>query len=284
MNESLIIGRYGTEHDVKARTISKTVPRRIAAFDLDDTLITATAGNKWGKSACGWRRWNASVPTRLKELYSEGFQVIIISNQGNISLKDNSKSLQKDNATLVNFKNQMTAVLRQHDLSINVYAATGQDNYRKPRMGMWQEMLEDYDLNTEGIVYLSGSFYVGDAAGRAKTDTRRKDHACSDRDLAANIGIDFKTPEGFFLSQPPETFVRDFEPTDILALSSNKVSPPASAYTKTNLQDIVMFCGSLGAGKSTFYWTNLRPLGYERINQDTLKSRERCLKVAETTY
>ena len=42
-----------------------------------------------------------------------------------------------------------------------------------------------------------------------------------------------------------------------------------------------MFCGSPGAGKSTFYWENLRPLGYERINQDILKSRERCLKAAK---
>jgi bifunctional polynucleotide phosphatase/kinase len=36
--------------------------------------------------------------------------------------------------------------------------------------------------------------------------------------------------------------------------------------------DIVLFCGSPGAGKSTFYWTHLQPLGYERINQDTLKT------------
>jgi bifunctional polynucleotide phosphatase/kinase len=56
---------------------------------------------------------------------------------------------------------------------------------------------------------------------------------------------------------------------------------PASApYSKRNKQDIVMFCGSPGAGKSTFYWENLKPLGYERINQDILKSRDRCLKVA----
>jgi len=54
----------------------------------------------------------------------------------------------------------------------------------------------------------------------------------------------------------------------------------SAPYTKRNKQDIVLFCGSPGAGKSTFYWENLKSLGYERINQDVLKSRDRCLKVA----
>lgn len=43
-------------------------------------------------------------------------------------------------------------------------------------------------------------------------------------------------------------------------------------FSKTNDQDIVLFCGSPGAGKSTFYWKYLEPLGYERVNQDTLKT------------
>lgn len=42
--------------------------------------------------------------------------------------------------------------------------------------------------------------------------------------------------------------------------------------TKMNDLEIVILCGSPAAGKSTFYWTYLRPLGYERVNQDTLKT------------
>jgi hypothetical protein len=68
-------------------------------------------------------------------------------------------------------------------------------------------------------------------------------------------------------------------------------------FTKTNPQDIVslasmhvnvcrlisvkvLFVGSPGAGKSTFYEKILKSLGYIRINQDTLKTRDKCLKVA----
>lgn len=43
-------------------------------------------------------------------------------------------------------------------------------------------------------------------------------------------------------------------------------------YSKKNDQEIVLFCGSPGAGKSTFYWKQLQPLGFERVNQDTLKT------------
>lgn len=44
------------------------------------------------------------------------------------------------------------------------------------------------------------------------------------------------------------------------------------AFTRVNNQDIILFCGSPGAGKSTFYWKYLKPLDYERVNQDTLKT------------
>ena len=84
-------------------------------------------------------------------------------------------------ASLTNFKGQLSSILTQLDFPIGVYAATGQDKYRKPRTGMWQEMLEDYDLQAEGAVDLAGSFYIGDAAGREETDKRKKDHATSDR-------------------------------------------------------------------------------------------------------
>ena len=181
VNKSLIVGKYATPSTAPDTPSQPAKPRKIAAFDLDDTLITAVAGSKWAKSATGWKWWDLSIPAKLKKLHNDGYMVVIISNQGNISLKENTKTLQQDNASLANFKAQVTAILRQLNLPISVYAATEQDKFRKPRIGMWQEMLEDYDLEGDGSVNLRQSFYVGDAAGRAKTDKGRKDHACSDR-------------------------------------------------------------------------------------------------------
>lgn len=49
----------------------------------------------------------------------------------------------------------------------------------------------------------------------------------------------------------------------------------------TSLTLQVLFVGSPGSGKSTFYTKHLKPLEYVRINQDTLKTRDKCFKVAE---
>lgn len=54
--------------------------------------------------------------------------------------------------------------------------------------------------------------------------------------------------------------------------SHNSVLLVPLLFTKKNPLDIVILCGSPGAGKSTFYWKHLKPLGYERINQDILKT------------
>ena len=42
---------------------------------------------------------------------------------------------------------------------------------------------------------------------------------------------------------------------------------------------MILFVGSPASGKSTFWKTHLPT--YTRVNRDTLKTREKCLKVAE---
>ncbi len=179
VDHTLIVGRY--DKSTPSPQL-RTLPVKIAAFDLDDTLITSKeSGKTWARSASSWKWWDASVPSKLKALHSEGYLVVLLSNQSTISLHDNKKSLQKDMASLMNFKSQLSSILQQLDFPVSIYAATSQDKYRKPRTGMWQEVLEDYDLQADGALDMANSFYIGDAAGREKTDRRRKDHATSDR-------------------------------------------------------------------------------------------------------
>jgi bifunctional polynucleotide phosphatase/kinase len=96
-------------------------------------------------------------------------------------MKINPKIPKSHNSRLGAFKSKVSTVLSQLDLPVSIYAATEKDIYRKPRPGMWNEILEDYDLSTPGAVDLENSFFVGDAGGRLAEARLPKDFSCSDR-------------------------------------------------------------------------------------------------------
>ena len=112
------------------------------------------------------------------------YRVVVISNQGGIALRADSKSkAPKANHTtkLASFKAKVSTVFNQLDIPISIYAATEKDIYRKPRTGIWKELLEDYDIHTLGDVDLENSIFIGDAGGRIGRGGLLKDFSCSDR-------------------------------------------------------------------------------------------------------
>lgn len=111
------------------------------------------------------------------------YLVAVLSNQGGIRLvpRPDSKSQKADLHRLADFKTKVGAVMSQLEIPLSIYAATENDHYRKPRIGMWKELLEDHDLELSGAVDLEKSFFVGDAGGRAKEGKVPADFSCSDR-------------------------------------------------------------------------------------------------------
>lgn len=107
--------------------------------------------------------------------------MVIVTNQGGVSLKSDSKSLKNDQKRLNEFKTKVGYVFDQLDIPISVYAATEKDQYRKPRTGIWKEIVEDYDLDVGQALQLTESIYVGDAAGRQARKDAKADHSSSDR-------------------------------------------------------------------------------------------------------
>lgn len=101
---------------------------------------------------------------------------MIISNQKAISLRQEIKAGKTESKSLSMFKQKLASVMKSLDIPLCIYAATAQDEFRKPRIGMWKEALDDYDLDVKSnMVDLGGSVFVGDAAGR------KGDHSCGDR-------------------------------------------------------------------------------------------------------
>lgn len=206
--------------------------------------------------------------------------MVIFTNQGGLTLHPDPKTKAPVKLTknrVAGFKAKCNAVLGQLGIPVTLYAATGKDIFRKPRSGMWEELKKDYSLPEEEIDR-ENSIFVGDAGGRtAELKGQAKDFSCSDRNLASNIGIKYLTPEEYFLGEKSREFKRDFD-LEHFPLPEEEEETPR--FEKKHEKEIVLFVGPPGAGKSTFFWKELKPLGYERVNQDLLKSKDKCFKTA----
>ncbi len=254
---TLLVGKSKTLGDLSNCKVS------VAAFDLDGTLIKPKTGKRYPSDQYDWQFCSPSVAAKVRSAHERGYTVVILSNQGGISLKrGNAKRMEQ-------WKEKLSNVINAIGIPIMIYAATEIDRFRKPRAGMWTEVLNDLGAQS---IDIAESFFVGDAAGRAG------DHACSDRKLAANLGLKFMTPQEYFLNQDPLPYSwGPFDPSLHLGKSANF----EQVFEKINEKDILLCVGSPCSGKSTFCRRIAEPLRYVRINQDTLKSRERCLQVAD---
>lgn len=201
--------------------------------------------------------------------------MVILTNQAGLPLHRGVgwKGPKNTDVRIARFKQKCAAVFANLDLPLRMYAATGKDVFRKPRAGMWDEVCQDYGGTGEvDGLDLPRCFFVGDAGGRPAIPKGGlvvpRDFSCSDRNLAYNIGLAYHTPEEFFLGEEPRSFVRDFDLAAYpFAIGDGTLQPD---IFEAEGQNVVLFCGPPGAGKSTFYRRQLEPLGYERINQDTL--------------
>ncbi|KAH7819200.1 putative bifunctional polynucleotide phosphatase [Monocercomonoides exilis] len=110
-----------------------------------------------------------------------------------------SKGHITESAFMGEFDNFQKAVGIPFDMCV----ATSEDGFRKPSCGLWELLVEKSLKGTEPS--LKESFYVGDAGGRPANSgqlDRKKEHSYSDGKFAINVGVDFYTPEKYFLKKP----------------------------------------------------------------------------------
>lgn len=243
---------------------------KIAAYDMDNTLIKTVSGNVFPKSIDDWQLNMPDVAVKLKKLNENGFKIVVFTNQAGIEGK---------RVTIDDVKKKIKMIQQRIDVPMQFFIATGSTIYRKPRTGMWKLLEERFN---DGVkIDISASFYCGDAAGRPenKIVKRKKDHSCADRLFAMNLNLNFYTPEEHFLRMNSSLWTRpEFNPKSISETMS--LLEPQDAKLKLNEQELIILVGFPGSGKSHFCKTHLK--GYEIINRDTLNSMQKCISAIES--
>ncbi|CAF1311512.1 unnamed protein product [Adineta steineri] len=244
---------------------------KVAAFDMDSTLINVKSGAKFAKNHADWVWWHETVPKKLKELHDNGYRLIIFTNQGGI---------EKLHTKLDDIKRKCEKLIEETHAPIYVFIATGENHFRKPATSMFDYFVENCNQNIE--IDKKNSFYCGDAAGRIANwkPGVKKDFSCADRKYANNIGLPFKTPEECFLDEAATTKYQwgSINPREFI--SKLPKGDSNQTYHK-NTQEVVILQGPPASGKSTFARRYFKPHNYELINRDTLQTAAKCLKASK---
>lgn len=270
---------------------------KIAAFDLDSTIITTKTRAKFPKTAHDWKFAFNRVANTLATLTGEGCVIVIFTNQAGVSNGRINEAFVKA---------RLDGIMAAVKADIGVFVATGKDNYRKPSTGMWEEFVER--MGGMHCIDSKNSFYVGDAAGRPARPGSPKDFSDSDLRFSINIDLPFRTPEEYFSGKKHEAVstktVNGFDPrgfvqgkagamfiddnTDIDELLRTVVTPSdivndlilggSNEGELPALQTMVIMHGLPASGKTSFVKRHLVPRGYAWINQDTMQTFSRCAR------
>ena len=144
--------------------------KRIAAFDLDGTLIKPKSKAVIPKDVDDWQWLSPSVPMVVRDLYEKGYCIMIFTNQTYEWRIQQVKDVVDS--------------LGQNDIPIKACVLFSQD-YRKPEKKIWvEEIVRPWDQ--------TNSFFCGDALGR------QGDWSDVDKLFGENIGIVVESPEALF--------------------------------------------------------------------------------------
>ncbi|KAJ3590503.1 hypothetical protein NHX12_008454 [Muraenolepis orangiensis] len=245
---------------------------KIAGFDIDGCIITTKSGKVFPTAPDDWKILFSEIQPKLASLLKKGHKVVFFTNQMGIARGKLKPEV---------FKSKVEDILSSLQLPVQVFVATGPGMFRKPVTGMWTHLCEK--ANGGVTVDQSQSFYVGDAAGRPVNwapGKKKKDFSCSDRLFALNLGLQFHTPEEYFLRWKSAPYsLPDFDPRK-LDSGGQLLEPPSARLTSTQTE-VVVAVGFPASGKSTFFHTHVVPNGYAYVNRDTLGSWQSCVTACE---
>jgi bifunctional polynucleotide phosphatase/kinase len=248
---------------------------RVAAFDLDSTIIKTKSGNTFPKDKDDWIFWNDNVKNVMYECYNSCYKIVIFTNQRYLLNSKKGESNQTD------FYNKIKNIQKELNIDFDIFISTADDHYRKPMTGMWTLFLELSKIKVDH----KNSFYCGDAAGRDKNWIKggKKDFSDADMNFAYNIGLKFEIPENIFKKSGEKTI--EYQSKSVY---NNGLDLDKLRKIKTTIkidphptQELVIIIGRQGSGKSEISKEILSKSqfnNYEYISRDVCKTQTACLK------
>lgn len=230
---------------------------KIAGFDLDHTLIVPKSGNVFPTDLQDWKFFYECIPDKLKDLYKNGYRLIIVTNQKRVDESQMRKKIED--------------VFSHFDFPIELYAAIADDMYRKPRIGVWNFIQESEKMTID----TDKSFFVGDSAGRRAIVGKKKDYSCCDRTFALNLGIDFFTPEEYFFKS------QEIIAYDLPFRISSKYACNLQSYKPSASLEAIILVGCPASGKTTFATKYFISKGYKHISRDSMNTWQKCVTASE---
>jgi bifunctional polynucleotide phosphatase/kinase len=241
-----------TEDYLEGTFFDFKINEKIASFDLDSTLIETKSKKKFAKDASDWKWIYDNVPSKLKQLVSDGYSIVIVSNQGGLSTNDKIKE----------WSDKVNQIAKDLGIPLKVLAAVSHGKFRKPCTGFVEKFFPDFTKE---------SFYCGDAAGR------NGDFSDTDYKFAVNAKLTFYVPEELFLGKksklPAIDYCIDFD-------KKNKYKTKVTYDIDPMEKEMIIMVGYPGSGKSSFSQYMEKKFNYCIVNQDKLGTLAKCKKEA----
>jgi bifunctional polynucleotide phosphatase/kinase len=241
---------------------------KIAAFDLDDTIIRTKSGKVFSENAYDWQLFSDTVGKKLVELICHDYSIVIISNQSKLTRPKVIDEKYREN--IRNFKKKINSIHQHIGLDLTFLIASENNFFRKPGIGLWNL----FRGNTKE------SFYCGDAGGlnerRLNGQIIKKDFSDTDLKFARNLKMRFVHRDEFVYdaNYSAQNYTVNY-PNVLTDLEEEEID-----IEHSTIQEMVINVGYPGSGKS-FFTYKFFPHSpcYKIINQDDIKSKAKCLKL-----
>ena len=230
---------------------------KIAAFDLDGTLIVTKSKRRFPKDKDDWKIINESIPPKLQQLHQDGYRILVFTNQKNLV-----KRMRKED-----FKEKCMNIQQLLEVPIIFYISLEDGYMRKPFPGMFEYHNKQYP------VLLDDSFYVGDAWS--------KKECFSDSDIcfAKNCALPFYKAEEFFLKDNPELYDK-ISPSLILKKDVNFVRNQIKLKNFIDDKQYIFIISPPASGKTTFCERYLPE--FVRLSKDDYKQPAKYRHIINT--